>query len=95
MLDGPFEFTGPVLRGPAGDIPVVIGLELAAGDSTDTPDRLSSKNMNIESVKVSGSYDGGTGRVVGTFEASFKASNRPGEGEGTFSGTFDLAIPGQ
>ena len=93
-LDGPFELTGPDFVGPTGNIPVVRGLELSAGNTTDTPELLWTRNMNIKSVKASGTYDGGTGRVVGTFEASFKASSR-GEGEGTFSGTFDLAIPEQ
>ena len=95
MLDGPFEVGGVQFAGPQGDIPIVRGLELSAGNTTESPDLLWTRNSNIESVKASGTYDGGTGRVVGAFEASFKASNRPGQGEGTVSGTFDLAIPEQ
>lgn len=89
-LDGNFELTGPG-AGPQG--PVVRGFEVSVGNVSDTVDRLWTRNMNVESADVSGTYNRSSGRVIGTFEGEFRASTRNGEGEGTLSGTFDLAIP--
>ena len=90
VLDGPFEFVGPDTR---GSIPIVLGVNLVAANTTDSQTRLTTRNRNIQSIIVEGEWDGGTGRVVGTFEASFKATNLTIEGEGSISGTFDLEIP--
>ncbi len=90
VLDGPFELTGP---DTSRSVPIVLGVNLLAANTTDSQTRLTTRNRNIQSINVKGKWDGGTGRVIGTFEASFKATNLTIEGEGSISGTFDLEIP--
>lgn len=90
VLDGPFEFTG----GPEGANINVIGFLIDAqlsGRGTNV--RHATQAGNLQAAKLSGTYDGGTGRVVGTFDAAFTASTGgPREGEGMVSGSFDLEI---
>ena len=87
VLDEPFEFTG----GPGGAYMDVIGFQIDAIKSR-TIVRHTTQAGNLQAAKLSGTYDVGTGRVGGTFEAVFTKSDRSNEGEGMVSGSFDLAI---
>ena len=87
MLNGPFEFTG----GPGRTELYVNGFQIDAILSGSVVLH-STQAGNLEAAQLSGTYDGGTGRVVWTFEAEFTESNGSREGEGMISGSFDLAI---
>ncbi len=93
-LDGAFEYS-EIGQAPNGD-PVVREVDIAA---KDIPDNVRSLTMrangakNLESYSISGTYDQGTRRIVGTFEAKWGPSNRPEIGEGEVRGTFDVTVP--
>ena len=90
MLDGPFEFTAQEVVDERGTKMSPIGFEIV-GEATGKV-LVDTGQGNLKAAKLSGTYDGGTGRIVGTFEAEFFATNDPKEREGLISGSFDLAI---
>ena len=89
-LDGPFESTAQEVVSVGGTKMSPIGFAIV-GEATGKV-LVDTGQGNLKAAKLSGPYDGGTGRVVGTFEAEFSASKDPKEREGLISGSFDLAI---